>query len=48
VKQPAPGVHSRVECVDARKTTVKMGGSCGVELDGRTGSRFWLELVSVT
>jgi signal transduction histidine kinase len=29
------------------KTAEKMGGRCGVESDGRTGSRFWIELVSV-
>ncbi|HZZ58949.1 MAG TPA: ATP-binding protein [Opitutaceae bacterium] len=27
-----------------RKAMEKMGGSCGVESDGRSGSRFWLEL----
>jgi signal transduction histidine kinase len=27
-----------------RKATEKMGGSCGVESDGRTGSRFWIDL----
>jgi signal transduction histidine kinase len=27
-----------------RKTVEKMGGSCGVESDGRSGSRFWIEL----
>lgn len=27
-----------------RKTVEKMGGTCGVESDGRTGSRFWIEL----
>jgi signal transduction histidine kinase len=28
-----------------RKAVEKMGGRCGVESDGRTGSRFWIELV---
>jgi signal transduction histidine kinase len=27
-----------------RKAVEKMGGTCGVESDGRNGSRFWLEL----
>ncbi|HEY3756437.1 MAG TPA: ATP-binding protein [Opitutaceae bacterium] len=27
-----------------RKAMEKMGGTCGVESDGRSGSRFWLEL----
>jgi signal transduction histidine kinase len=27
-----------------RKAVEKMGGSCGVVSDGRTGSRFWIEL----
>jgi PAS domain S-box-containing protein len=28
-----------------RKTVEKMGGHCGVESDGQSGSRFWVELV---
>jgi PAS domain S-box-containing protein len=27
-----------------RKAVEKMGGGCGLESDGRTGSRFWIEL----
>ena len=27
-----------------RKMVEKSGGACGVESDGRTGSRFWIEL----
>jgi signal transduction histidine kinase len=27
-----------------RKSMEKMGGCCGVESDGKSGSRFWLEL----
>jgi signal transduction histidine kinase len=30
-----------------RKAIEKMGGSCGVESDGTTGSRFWIELDAV-
>lgn len=29
-----------------RKAAQKMGGTCGVESDGVTGSRFWIELAS--
>jgi signal transduction histidine kinase len=29
-----------------RKAAEKMGGSCGVESDGKTGSRFWIELAA--
>lgn len=30
-----------------RKSIEKMGGACGVESDGRNGSRFWIELAGV-
>lgn len=30
-----------------RKAVEKMGGACGVESDGKTGSRFWFELNAV-
>lgn len=29
-----------------RKAVEKMGGTCGVESDGRPGSRFWIELLA--
>ena len=29
-----------------RKTVEKMGGTCGVESDGSSGSRFWIELTA--
>jgi signal transduction histidine kinase len=29
-----------------RKAVEKMGGSCGVESDGKSGSRFWIELAA--
>ena len=30
-----------------RKSVEKMGGTCGVESDGKSGSRFWIELSGV-
>jgi signal transduction histidine kinase len=30
-----------------RKAVEKMGGACGVESDGKSGSRFWIELDGV-
>jgi signal transduction histidine kinase len=29
-----------------RKATEKMGGTCGMDSDGVTGSRFWIELAA--